>query len=147
MSWRKILGIENTSQNPQNSNIEGFEAENVRIGFNKISNQQYISPVTTQLTPCNLVLDKLDPELKAMLGEELDYYIANPEALKLITELFRERQQMRMGVIPGSYCYQAHCDCCGTIPYHIRGAHVAGCPWCLLGGFKKQENNNYVINN
>ena len=101
-----------------------------------LRNQRCNSDATMQLELCTLTLDKLDPELKELLGEELDYYIANPDALKLVIELFSDRQKMRAGVIPNSYCYQAYCDNCGDIPLYTTG-HFVACPFCLLGGRKQ----------
>ena len=100
-----------------------------------LRNRQSNSDATATIKSCNSSSNSLESELEKLLENDLAYYVAHPDALGLAKELFRDRQKMRVGIIPDSYCCQAYCDSCGDIPLYTIG-HFAGCPWCLLGGFK-----------
>lgn len=85
--------------------------------------------------------------VKSIADSDWEEIKESTDQLEAFIDLIKMNQKMQQGIVPDSYCYQAYCDSCGSIPLYIN-ANVMGCPWCLLGGYQKvqarcslQENN------
>jgi len=90
-------------------------------------------------------------DIRFFLGDDLNLYENQNEAIKCWIEFLQERRLIESGQVPSNYTAIAHCNLCGDIyvPLEIAAySNLQGCMWCS-NRFKKmpipKPNINAVV--
>jgi len=78
-------------------------------------------------------------DVKNFLGDDLNLYANQNEAIKCWIEFLQERCLIESGQVPSDYTAIAHCNLCGDIyvpPEIAAYGNLQGCMWCS-NRFKK----------
>ena len=143
---KKVASCNAYAMQPCNSSSESdsYATSDASVSVKSLANKILSRNLScnSDATKNTVTVRKIPLELQQLLGGDLAYYRDQPEALESLKQLFNDRQQMRQGIVPDSYCYQAYCDHCGAIPLYAKGRYM-GCPWCLLGGYQKVRSGTH----